>query len=534
MRLVTASEMKEMDRLTIQEMGIPGMVLMENAARGAVRVFLEHFRPSPGARITILCGKGNNGGDGYVMARYLHNRGLNVIVIVLGESDRISGDAHTNLEIIKNINLEIIEAVNIERWASVSKLLDDSDYIIDGILGTGLDSDVRDYYGQVLNDINESGKAVMAIDIPSGINADNGQIMGTALKADLTVTFGFPKTGQLTYPGAELTGRLIRIDIGIPNIIADRIATTCSLIEPDYFDYLLGDEKMDIHKGTRGHLFILAGSEGKTGAATLAALGALRAGAGLVTVGIPESLNHILEGKLTEAMTVPLPETDKGSLSGDAANEIFRLLEGKTALALGPGLSTHPETMELVRNIVKRCSIPFVIDADGLNAMAGNVSVMSCLNKNMILTPHPGEMARLAGLDAKEIQKNRISVSKKFVAEQGCFLVLKGARTIITEPDGMTYVNPTGNPALASGGSGDVLTGLIAGYLTRGWPTVKAVMAGVFLHGLAADYLAEELGEGGVLAGELSGVVPLLMKSLAEKEWPLESPSPLMDLHYPI
>lgn len=534
MKLVTASEMKEMDRLTIQEMGIPGVVLMENAARGAARVFLEHFLPSPGARIVILCGRGNNGGDGYVMARYLHNKGLNVIVILLCETDRISGDALTNLEIIKKMNLEIIEAANVERWTSVSKLLDDSDYIIDGILGTGLNSDVRDYYGQVLNDVNGSGKAIMAIDIPSGINADNGQIMGTAMKADLTVTFGFPKPGQLTYPGTELTGRLVKIDIGIPNIIAERIKTGCRLIEPDYFHYLIGDEKRDIHKGTRGHLFILAGSVGKTGAATLAALGALRAGAGLVTVGIPESLNHILEEKLTEAMTVPLPETENRSLSGDAVDKIFRLLEEKTALALGPGLSTDPDTMELVRNIVKRCSIPMVIDADGLNALAGDANGISSLKENMILTPHPGEMARLAGLDVKEIQRDRIAISRRFAKEQGCFLVLKGAKTVIADPSGMTYLNPTGNPALASGGSGDVLTGLIAGYLTRGWPTIKAIMAGVFLHGLAADYLAEEIGERGVVAGELLNVIPALMKSLLENEWPLDSPSPLKDLHYPI
>ncbi len=534
MRLVTAEEIREMDRLTINEIGISGTVLMENAARSAARVFLEHFRPSFGAIITILCGRGNNGGDGYVMARYLHGMGLNVIVVVLSEMDRISGDALINLQILKKMNIEIIEAPDTGKWESVSYLLDKSDYIIDGILGTGLNSDMKDYYGRVMDDVNAAGKPVMAIDIASGINADSGRIMGNAIKADITATFGFPKQGQLIYPGAEMTGRLVRIDIGIPNMAADRVRTGCSLIEPEFFDYLLCDDKRDIHKGARGHLLVLAGSTGKTGAATLAALGALRAGAGLVTVGVPASLNPVLETKLTEAMTYPLPETETGCLSERAEEEIFRLLEGKSALAIGPGLSNDPETMSLVRRVVKGCHVPMVIDADGLNALAGDADAMSSLGPNMILTPHPGEMSRLAKIATRDIQENRISISRQFAEEKGCFLVLKGAKTIIAEPAGMAYVNPTGNPALASGGSGDVLTGLIGGYLTRGWPFVKAVAAGVFIHGLAADCLAEEKGEQGLLAGELLNVIPVIMKSLANKKWPLKGPSPLNDLYYPI
>jgi len=389
-------------------------------------------------------------------------------------------------------------------------------------------------YEEIIEAINRSHKPVMAVDIPSGLNADTGQVMGVAVRADLTVTFGFPKAGQLVYPGAELVGRLVRIDIGIPKEVADRIPITHRLIEPeDFFDLLVG-EPQDIHKGNRGHLLILAGSTGKTGAASLTALGALRAGAGLVTLGTPGSLNGILEEKLTEAMTVPLPDTSEGSLSLQAEEKIIGLMEGKTALAIGPGLSTNSETTALVRRIVSCCSLPMVIDADGLNALAGDISVLDRCKGRAILTPHPGEMGRLSGLKSIEVQGDRLGTAARFARQYGCILVLKGARTVIAQPEGPTYINPTGNPALSSGGSGDVLTGLIGGFLARGWPAPKAALAGVFLHGLSADFLGETMGQAGLLAGELPGVVPPLMASLGRGEWPLKHPPLHDDLYQPL
>jgi NAD(P)H-hydrate epimerase len=534
MRLVKTSEMQEMDHLTIHEMGISGAVLMENAARGAARIFLEHFDPAPGSCAVVICGRGNNGGDGYVMARYLNRAGLRVIVLVLAKLGGISGDALTNLKVIRQMNLDIREVSGPGEWKKICGCLADCDYIIDGILGTGLNSSVRGYYGQVIEDVNSSGKPVMSIDIPSGLNADTGQVMGVAIRADLTVTFGFPKLGQMLFPGADLVGRLARIDIGIPDIVADRIGGRYRMIEPDDFVDLLNEKRKDIHKGARGHLLILAGSIGKTGAATLAALGALRAGAGLVTLGIPKSLNNILEAKLTEAMTAPLPETGDGTLSFKAKEDIYRLMEGKSALAIGPGLSTNPETSALVREIVAGCGLPMVIDADGLNALAGDRCVMKGLDNKKILTPHPGEMGRLMGLKSSEVQIDRVGTASRFAEEYGCFLVLKGARTLIAEPNGNIYLNPTGNPALSSGGAGDVLTGLISGFLARGWPLIGAANAGVYLHGLAADLLAEDMGEVGVLAGELPDLIPGLMDALARKEWPLESAPPYMDLYQPL
>jgi hydroxyethylthiazole kinase-like uncharacterized protein yjeF len=533
MRLVKASEMQEMDRLTIQELGIPGIVLMENAARGVVRIFLDHFNPPDRSHVVLICGPGNNGGDGYVVARYLHERGLKTTVVILSALKKIKGDALTNLEVIKHMDLEILEIPGKDAWIKYRPLVESCDFIIDGLLGTGLNSPVKGLYAQVIEEINSSALPVTSIDIPSGLNADTGQIMGKAIHADLTVTFGFPKIGQLLFPGAALVGRLANIDIGIPEAIAKQVQGNSHLIEPDHFTPLLPFERQDIHKGDRGHLLILSGSTGKTGAASLTALGALRAGAGLVTLGIPASLNAILENKLTEPMTSPLPETADGSLSLKAEKDIIKLMEGKTALALGPGLSTNEETTQLVRQIVSRCPLPMVIDADGLNALSEDPGVLSKCKRKAILTPHPGEMARLTGIETADVQIDRLGTATRFVKKYGCFLVLKGARTLIMEPDGQVYVNPTGNPALSGGGSGDVLTGMIGGFLARGWPMVKSAIGGAYLHGLAADLLAEDMGPS-ILAGELLDVIPELTAGLARKEWPLETPPIHDDFHHPL
>ena len=531
MRLVKASEIQEMDRLTIQDMGIPGIVLMENAARGAAGIFLDYFEPPENAHGVVLCGPGNNGGDGYVVARYLYEKGLKTTVIVLAPLAKVKGDALTNLEIIRRMDLDILECPGIDEWTGCRPTIETCDFVIDGLLGTGLNAPVRGFYATVIEDVNASGRPVMAIDIPSGLHADTGQILGKAIRATLTVTFGFPKLGQLIFPGAALVGRLTNILIGIPKTVADRIPDHYHLAEPAHFTPLLRFNRQDIHKGDRGHLLVLAGSTGKTGAATLTALGALRAGAGLVTVGIPASLNPILENKLTEAMTFPLPETGDGSLSLEAENEVLRLMEGKSAVALGPGLSTHKETTELVKRIVAQCPIPMVIDADGLNALAGDTGLLADRKAATVLTPHPGEMSRMSGLKTTEVQSDRVGSALRFVETHGCTLVLKGARTLIVEPDGRVYVNPTGNPALSSGGSGDVLTGLIGGFLARGWPMTESAVGAVYLHGLAADLLAEDMGQAGILAGELLDVIPELMDFLAGEAWPLETP-PLHEAVY--
>jgi len=529
MRLVTASEMKEMDRLAIERIGMPGAVLMENAARGACGIFLDHFHPAYGSQIVIFCGRGNNGGDGFAMARHFVGAGMKVVVICLAETSQITGDARINLEIIERMGLAIISAPASSELSGCVEYVRGCDYITDGIFGTGLNSDVKGIYLEAIQMINASGKKVMSIDIPSGLNADNGCVMGAAVRADLTVTFGFPKLGQVLFPGADLVGHLSVADIGIPDIAAGMVESRHMITEPDDFIDLLKEGKCDTHKGDRGHLLILAGSTGKTGAAVMAALGALRAGVGLVTVGTPASLNSILEVKLTEAMTAPLPETKDGTLSIRAKDRILRLAEGKSAIAIGPGLSTNPETTRLVREISAECDLPMVIDADGLNSLAEAPEALNNLDGNKILTPHPGEMGRLTGIKGKDIQLDRIGAAARFIERYKCCLVLKGARTVISAPGEKMYLNPTGNPALSSGGSGDVLTGIISGFLTRGAPAIKAAVAGVYLHGLAADILAERMGERGILASELLNVIPGMMETLRKGEWPLKNTQSIMD-----
>jgi hydroxyethylthiazole kinase-like uncharacterized protein yjeF len=497
-------------------------------------VFLAHFAPPANCRVLILCGRGNNGGDGYVMARYLSGAGFKVTVLVLAELKRIAGDALLNLQILRRLGIDVQEVPTEGQWKRKRRLLKDSDFVVDGLLGTGLNSPVRGFYAEVIEDVNSARKPVTAIDIPSGLNADSGQVMGVAIQAHLTITFGFPKIGQLVYPGAGLVGRLVRVDIGIPDRVAEHVPDRYRVMEARDFQDLFASERPDIHKGSRGHLLVLAGSTGKTGAATLTSFGALRAGAGLVTLGIPKSLNPILENKLTEAMTAPLPETSECTLSLEAEKEILSLMEGKTAVAIGPGLSTHQQTRSLVRKIVTQCPLPIVIDADGLNALSSHLEVLAKCRGRAVLTPHPGEMARLVSIRNSEVQADRIGTAEAFAEKHGCCLVLKGARTVIADPEGKLQINPTGNPALSSGGSGDVLTGLIGGFLARGWPSAKAATAGVYLHGLAADRLSEDMGQSGILAGELLGVIPGLASSLAEGEWPLKQPPMEKDFYQPL
>jgi len=529
MRIVTASEIREMDRLSIERIGIPGIVLMENAAQGAVRMFFEHFNPAPGSQVVIICGKGNNGGDGFAVARRLSQAGLKPVVILLARSSQIKGDALANLDIIKRMGgIEVIEAPAASEFAGCRHYIEKCTCLIDAIFGTGLNSDVEGISREAIEAVNSSGRQVMSIDIPSGLNSDNGRIMGAAVRADLTVTFGFPKLGQLIFPGAGLVGRLACVDIGIPDSVAGMVESGYFTAEPDDFRNLFIRMKRDSHKGDRGHLLVLAGSTGKTGAASMTALGALRAGAGLVTVGIPASLNGILEVKLTEAMTVPLSETAEGTLSLKAKDEIWRLMKGKTAVAMGPGLSTNPETTALVREIAVGCDLPMVIDADGLNALAEEPGILEKLDGARILTPHPGEMARLTGLKGPDIQLDRTGTAARFAERYTCCLVLKGARTLIAGSADGICVNTTGSPALSSGGSGDVLTGIISGLLARGMPVIKAASAGVYLHGLAGDLLSEKMGDAGVLAGDIPDVIPGLMESLRRGEWPLKKTQPLI------
>jgi hydroxyethylthiazole kinase-like uncharacterized protein yjeF len=518
MKLVTAAQMRELDRRTIEDLGVPSLVLMENAGRGTYRVLRREF-PELMGPVVVLAGRGNNGGDGFVVARHLANEGFPVTVFLLAARDQVQGDALVNLKILEGIGVEVEEILGEDRLSAVGHRLSRAALVVDALLGTGLNSPVRGLLAQVITRVNQVRPPVLAVDIPSGVSADTGEPLGEAVKADVTVTYGFPKLGQIMPPGRDLVGRLWQVDISIPPALARDINT--ELAEADEMRQLLPPRPFGSHKGSFGHLVVVAGSVGKTGAATLCAEAGARTGAGLVTAAVPASLNDILEVKLTEAMTLPLPEAgNMRALGEEALSPLQDFLVDKTALALGPGLGAHPETQAVIRALVRDCPLPMVIDADGLNALAGHLEVLRGAAGPRILTPHPGEMARLMGVTSKEVQSRRLDTAREVAAAHGVLVVLKGAQTVVADPSGRVSLNPTGNPSLASGGTGDVLTGFIGGFLAQGLTPWDAARLGVYLHGLIADCLEENLGLRGHLAGDLLTWFPELLNEFTQGRFP--------------
>jgi len=517
MKVVTADQMKTLDRRTIHERGVPGIDLMENAGKGATEVILRRFPNLPRKRVAIIAGKGNNGGDAFVIARHLINRDLEVNVFLLAENKAVKGDAKTNLDILTKDGIEVRELVTLREFESIRDDLLSHDLFIEGILGTGLASEVKGYYREVISTLNATGKPIVAIDIPSGLDATSGKPLGTCIKAAFTPTFGLPKVGQLIHPGVEFVGELEVIDIGIPGDLIEEEDIRSHLIQYEDIQGLLAVPRhADTHKGDYGHLLVLAGSVGKTGAAALACKAAMRVGAGLVTLGIPRSLNEIMEVKLTETMTMPLPETKSRTLGLDAFRKIIEISQGIQALVIGPGISTTDETAQLVRKLVKSLPFPLVIDADGLTALSVEPEILKDIESPIILTPHPGEMARLTGLSSKAIQEDRIETSRNFAIEYGVYLVLKGSRTIIAQPDGNIHINPSGNPGMASGGTGDVLTGMIGGLVCQGLRPASAAIAATYIHGLAGDLVADERGEMALIATDLLEKIPHVLREMGK------------------
>jgi len=516
MKVATAEIMRKLDRRAIQEFGIPGMVLMENAARGTVRAMFHHFPDLPTRHVGILAGRGNNGGDALAIARYLLNREVACQVYLLAGREELKGDAATNLEILRRMGGPIVEIPNQQAWESQHEKVAVHDLWVDGIFGTGLNAPVKGFFRKVIDEVNSLGRPVVAIDIPSGLDADSGQVLGSCIRACVTVTFGLAKRGLLLHPGVQYCGRLIIVDISLPRPAIEAERLKDHLIEGSELVPFLLPRNPDGHKGDYGHLLVLSGSPGKTGAAAMVCEAALRVGTGLITLGIPRSLNAIMEVKLTEPMTEPLPETKDQTLGLSAQHRIMELCERKNALAIGPGLSLHPETARLIQRIVRHTSLPTVIDADGLTALVGKMPSTGKNRKNLILTPHPGEMARLLGMTVPEIQKNRVEIARNFAQKNGLVLVLKGARSIVAGPEGDIYINPTGNPGMASGGMGDVLTGMVGGFLAQGFSPLEAAKLGVYLHGLVGDFVAYRKGERGMGATDLIQETPKMLRALAD------------------
>jgi NAD(P)H-hydrate epimerase len=408
---------------------------------------------------------------------------------------------------------EVIPVPSSKDYQKIKKSLEYFDLLIDGIFGTGLDAEVRGYYREVIDHLNTLQKPIVAIDIPSGLDANTGKTLGTAIRASLTVTFGLPKVGHVISPGSDLVGTLKVIDIGIPKRLLEEEKIQTHLLEYDEIRRGLSiPRRPDTHKGDYGHLLVIAGSVGKTGAAAMVCEAALRMGAGLVTLAIPKSLNPIMEVKLTEVMTEPLPETPKQTLSLRAFNAILRLCENKKAVIIGPGIGTYKETQSLVLKLIKTLDLPIILDADGLTSLAAQPKTLLTKRQPTILTPHPGEMARLIQSTSKEVQENRIVVSRDFSQTHRVYLVLKGHRTLIATPKGEIFINPTGNPGLASGGTGDVLTGMIGGLICQGIDILSSLQISVYLHGLAGDTVAQELGEKSLVATDLIKKIPSLLQ----------------------
>lgn len=509
MKIITSEEMQRLDKNAQTKYGISSLVLMENAGMQTIRHIEEKYGSLKKKKMVVVCGKGNNGGDGFVIARHSANRGADVSVFLLADTKGVSGDARTNLIILKKMKVPIHTGIS-----NLKGSLNKADLIVDAIFGTGLKSDVKGIHAKTIDLINKSGRPIIAVDIPSGIDADTGQIKGSAVKADTTITFGIPKIGHFIYPGAAHSGLLKIADISLPKTLIEKSPIKARLITSGHVKKILPVRRPDAHKGDFGHVFIIAGSPGLTGAAVMASLSALRIGAGLVTLGMPEGLSNILETRLTEAMTLPLPQTEEGTIAVSARTRILNFLKKADAVAIGPGLSQNRETAQLVREMIREVKIPIVLDADGINALSGHTDILRKAKGQVVITPHPGEMARLINISAAEINRDRLSVAGRFTREYNVVTALKGAGTIIAEPSGGIYINSTGNPGMASGGTGDVLTGMIAGLIAQGCPLPDAAITGVFLHGLAGDLAAKERGETGLIAGDVIEKIPEAIKTV--------------------
>ena len=518
MHLVTAEEMREMDRQTIEDFGLPGRVLMENAGRGAFRVLMAHFPDINGKKVGVIAGRGNNGGDGFVMARYLAQAGSRVTVYLLSESSRLSGDAAANFNLLAPLQIPVKEITDESRLDELKSEMTHQNIWVDAIFGTGLNSDITGVFKSAIDFLNALNRPVLAVDIPSGLNADSGRICGVCLSAVATATFGFPKIGHVQFPGADFTGNLHVIDIGIPPHIVGRVGPRHHLVTRATVANILIPRQWEAHKGNTGHVLVVAGSKGKSGAASLSAIAALRSGAGLVTLGIPETSLQVIAARCMEVMTAPLAETDSGAISDNALPAVMALLKDKKCLAMGPGMGTDPATRRLVSRLIMESPVPMVVDADGLNPISDNPDILLSRQSEIVLTPHPGEMARLTGQTTVWIQDNRISCAREFAVKYQVHVVLKGARSLIAHPDGHVFVNLTGNPGMASAGMGDVLTGVVAGLIAQGYPPGKAAHLAVYLHGLAADRLASSKGPFGFLASDVAAALPAAIAELASPE----------------
>ena len=515
--VLTAAEMREADRRTIEEIGLPGAVLMENAGAAVARTVRERFPRT--RRPLVLCGKGNNGGDGFVVARHLLD--LSPTTLLVGARAEVRGDARLHMGVFERSGGTLAEVTDHAAWVAHRPEVERADLVVDALLGTGLRQQPEGLVARAIADVADlherQGTPVVAVDIPSGLPSDTGEVAWRTVTASLTVTFAAHRYGHVLPPACERVGELVVADIGIPPSALPTALPRLWLLERSDAARAWPRRSPGSHKGTYGHVLVIAGSVGKSGAAVLSALGALRAGAGLVTVATCQGALPLVAQGGPELMTEPLP--GEQHVDAGAVARALALARTRDAVVLGPGLGQEPPTREFVREVVRRCPVPLLVDADGLNALAGSSragSAADALRRQTatVVTPHPGEMGRLVGASTDEVQRRRLEMARTFAVETGAVVVLKGQRTLVADATGQAAVNPTGNAGLATGGTGDVLSGIVGALLARGCDGWTAATAGVFVHGHAGDRAAQRLGEDALLAGDVVEALPDALRDI--------------------
>lgn len=527
MRVLGREEMQKLDSWAIKELGIPRIALMENAGRKVSEITLQEVKKAKSA--AIICGKGGNGGDGLVSARFLRNAGVNVSVFLLCKKEELKDEQKTNLLIAQKMEIPILEIKADQDLKILKDFLFKTDVVIDAIFGIGFTGKASGIITKAIDLVNKTKAEVKdkvpyfvtSVDIPSGIDASTGAAEGVAIKADLTVTLAFPKAGLFSYPGNLTSGKIVIVDIGIPKINPlnptpptkkEEKRKVLQVTDIDFVSRSIPQRPPDAHKGTFGEVFILAGSPGMTGAAVLCGKGALRVGAGLVKIAVPQPLQESVDLQCAEIITIGLPDEP-----AEALKIIIKSAKKSNVISIGPGLSTQPMIQSLVKefiNTFKKEDRPIIIDADGLNAISDDPSILSGSKAKIILTPHPGEMSRLAKVSAEEIAKDRTGIALKLAKELKVTVVLKGAKTVIADSDGRLFINPTGNPGMASAGVGDILTGAIGGFIAQGALPFDAAIMGVYVHGMTGDIVARIKGEHGMIASDIVDSLPYTIESI--------------------
>jgi NAD(P)H-hydrate epimerase len=498
--VLTAEEMREVDRRAIEEVGLPGLVLMENAAIGVVDALAEEFPEAE--RVFVVCGPGNNGGDGLAVARLLDARGYRVEVL-LASPKPLRGDAETQRAVAQQLGLTIFEAREEQDLAAPLARGRDADLVVDALFGTGLSRPLAGFWRAVVEGVGKLPAPRLAVDLPSGLDGSRPRIPGPHLTAQLTVTFAAPKVAHVLPPASAAVGKAVVASLGFSPALVEGAPGDLHLLTEEEVAAYLDVRPREAHKGTFGHLLVVAGSAGKSGAALLATRAAVRAGAGLVTAAVPEPIAAIVDAGSVESMTLALPASAGGGFSTEAAAGLRQGAEGKDAVALGPGLGAEEESRQVARRLALELTLPLVLDADGLNAFAGRAEELRRRKAATILTPHAGELARLLGSSAEAVAEDRLAAVRQAALATGCVVILKGYRSLVAAPEGGVWINPTGGPGMATGGSGDVLTGILGALLAQGFDALAAAQLGVYLHGLAGDLLAEQRGERSLAAGDL-------------------------------